>query len=202
MFSWFLVSVAGFVLIIPVYFLSLDHIRLDGWLGDSMGKRVGNLLGMISGWGFFLFWFGIWISPQNRFQLSSPMFTVLGYQCSILNILISLFPLTPAFWLGLKGVMELGLETSETHRAEMVVSTGLYGKVRHPQYLGGILGHFGVSMLLGSTYALLVTPLVLLVVYIISWKEEKEMVREFGDEYRRYQGIVPMFIPRLRSRRG
>ena len=202
MFSWFILSVAGFTLIVPVYFLSLEHIRLREWLGDSMGKRVGDILGMISGWGFFLFWFGMWISPQNRFQLSSPLFTILGLQLSALNILISLFPLIPAFWLGLRGVMDLGLETSETHRPNRVVQTGLYGVVRHPQYLGGMLGHLGVSTLLGSADALLVTPLVILIVYVISWKEEREMIREFGDEYRRYQREVPMFIPRITGRRG
>ena len=34
--------------------------------------------------------------------------------------------------------------------------------------------------------------------YLISVKEEEELVREFGEEYEEYRGRVPMFIPRLR----
>jgi protein-S-isoprenylcysteine O-methyltransferase Ste14 len=78
-----------------------------------------------------------------------------------------------------------------------VVSSGVYGLVRHPQYLGGFLGHLGVSLLLSSRDSLFVTPLVVCVVYLISWKEEVELVNMFGDEYRDYQGKVPMLIPRL-----
>ena len=33
-------------------------------------------------------------------------------------------------------------------------------------------------------------------VYIISKKEEKELVREFGREYKDYTKKVPMFIPK------
>jgi protein-S-isoprenylcysteine O-methyltransferase Ste14 len=200
MFIWFSLSLLGFVLIVPVYFLSLEHIRLRAWLGDSRGRRVGDALGMISGWGFFGFWIGTWVTPQARFHLSTAFHTFLGVDLSWLNILISLIPLLPAFWFGLRGVMELGLETSETHRPVRVVSIGLYGVVRHPQYVGGMLGHIGVSILLGSLDALLVTPVTLLVVYVVSWKEESELVREFGEDYKRYQAEVPMFIPRLKRR--
>jgi protein-S-isoprenylcysteine O-methyltransferase Ste14 len=37
-----------------------------------------------------------------------------------------------------------------------------------------------------------------LVVYLISWKEERELVREFGAEYEEYMVRVPMLLPRLR----
>jgi protein-S-isoprenylcysteine O-methyltransferase Ste14 len=33
--------------------------------------------------------------------------------------------------------------------------------------------------------------------YITAWKEEKELVKEFGDEYERYKEEVPMFLPRF-----
>jgi len=193
---WFDASLAGFVVILVLYFLSLEHDRLDNWFGEN-SHRVGDVLGMISGWGFFIFWIGIWISPQNMFHLGYTMFSFWGYTFTALNFGASLLFLAPAFWLGLKGVSDLGLRVTETHRPVKVVKTGVYGIVRHPQHLGGILGHFGVSILLGSRDALLVSPIVLGVVYLISWKEEKELVKEFGREYMRYQKEVPMLIPKI-----
>ena len=41
-------------------------------------------------------------------------------------------------------------------RKQQVVSTGVYGFVRHPMYLGGILMFIGAPLLLGSLYGVLV----------------------------------------------
>ena len=192
---WFNACLAGYILILAPYFLSLEHDRLDRWLGDR-SQLIGDALGMISGWGFFAFWIGVWVSPQSRFQLGYPLFSLWGITFAALNIGVSLLFLAPAFYFGLKGVADLGLKVTETHRPVKVVKTGVYGVVRHPQHLGGILGHFGVSILFGSRDALLVSPIVLGVVYLISWKEEKELVKEYGREYLKYQKEVPMLIPR------
>lgn len=192
---WFNLSLAGFILILGPYFLSLEHERLDNWF-DNSSQTIGDIFGIISGWGFFGFWIGIWASPQNRLNLGYPLFSIGGITFTAINLGLSLPFLVPAFWFGLKGLTELGLKVSETHRPEKIVNTGIYQVVRHPQYLGGILGHLGVSFLLGSRDALLVTPIVLIVVYLICWKEEKELVKEFGRQYLRYQKEVPMLIPR------
>ena len=189
---------AGFILILVPYFLSLEHWRLCQLFGEERSVIVGNTLGVVSGWGFFGFWIGLWIAPQKSLPTVGYTVSVLGTEISLLYLLLSLIFLVPAFWLGLGGVRELGLMVSETHRPVGVVSGGVYGLVRHPQYFGGVMGHLGVSLLLSSRDSLLVTPIVVCVVYLICWKEEKELVREFGDEYRRYQRRVPMLIPRPR----
>jgi protein-S-isoprenylcysteine O-methyltransferase Ste14 len=89
----------------------------------------------------------------------------------------------------------MGLKAAETHRAEKLVSSGVYSRVRHPQYLGAILSHIGASFLLSGYYSLLVSPFVLAINYILCWKEEQEMIREFGEEYLKYRETVPMLIP-------
>jgi protein-S-isoprenylcysteine O-methyltransferase Ste14 len=192
---WFNFSLAGFLIILLPYFLSLEHHRLESWFGKN-SRILGDTIGIISGWVFFGFLIGLWVSPQGRFQLDYKLYNLSGYSLSIVNIMISLFFLVPALWFGLKGVSDLGLKVTETHRPIKVVKTGVYGIVRHPQYLGAMLGHFGVSVFLGSLDSLLITPVVFTVIYLISWKEEKELVREFCLEYLQYQKEVPMFIPR------
>jgi protein-S-isoprenylcysteine O-methyltransferase Ste14 len=192
---WFNVSLACFLLILIPYWLSLEHDRLDTWFGEN-SHLIGDALGIISGWGFFGFWIGIWIAPQNSFQLGYPWFSLWGITFTAIDIGVGFLFFVPAVYLGIKGVMDLGLRTAETHRPDKLVTGGLYGVIRHPQYVAGVLGHLGVSFLLGSRDALLVTPIVLLVVYVICWKEEKELVKEYGREYHQYQKRVPMFFPR------
>lgn len=191
---WFLLSIVGLLFVVPIHFLSVEHFRLDSRFGKEKGFKIGAALGMISGWGFFLFLFGLWISPQERFSLQITGINLLGVPLS--HLLLAIGFLLPGGYLGIKGVTEMGLKAAETHRAERVISTGVYSKVRHPQYLGAILAHVGASLLFSAYYSILVTPLIIVVNWILCWKEEKELVREFGDDYREFQSSVPMLFPR------
>ncbi len=200
---WFYISAIGVIAIVPLYFLSLEHTKLDKKLGKEIGKKRGAIYGYISGWSFFTFWFGIYISPQPRFTI--PLFTELKFgpifnlNFPLIHILIGTPFIVLAFWFGIVGVKNSTLETAETHRASKVVVTGLYSRVRHPQYLGGLLGHIGIAILLSGLYAVLFFPLMIIIVYLISWKEEKELIKEFGSQYEEYMRKVPMFIPRFRK---
>jgi protein-S-isoprenylcysteine O-methyltransferase Ste14 len=199
----FLISVLGLVGIIPLYFLSVEHQKLQRRYGKEKGTRIGEILGVISGWGFFAFWIGIWISPQPRFAI--PIFQDFLVMIPLINFVIPLFSLAvclllilPGSWLAISGVKETTLKVAETHRPKTVVTTGVYSIVRHPQYLGGLLAHLGISILLSVFYSLLLTPMIIVVLYLISRKEEKEILREFGKEYEDYREKVPMLILKLK----
>lgn len=201
---WFYVSLAGFILIVPVYFLSVEHWKLRERFGRERGERIGDILGYVSGWGLFIFWFGIWVSPQTQFKLGLVNFGIslpFGIGVSLDHLVLSLVFLVPGVWLGFRGVLDLSLRVSETHRPLWVVSSGVYSRVRHPQYLAGLLGHAGASLLLGSWCSLASAPIVIMVILFISWKEEVELVREFGREYEDYRERVPMFVPRFKWRK-
>ena len=137
-FAWFLACVLGVILVVPLHFLSVEHVRLRERYGKERGTRIGEVLGMTSGWGFFLFWIGVWFSPQPRFTI--PVFFVP--------------PITVPY-------------------------TGLSVPISH---------------------ILFSTPLMVLLNYLIAWKEEVELVMEFGEEYEDYRESVPMFVPRFRRR--
>ena len=197
---WFFICVLGAIAVIPVHFFSVEHLKLQGRFGKKKGNKIGKILGLISGWGFFLFWMGIWVSPQPRFVL--PFFqnlTILipfvSFSIPFLNLIISILFVTFGSWFGIKGVKQTTLKVAETHRTEKIVTTGVYSIVRHPQYFGGLLAHMGVSFLLSAWYSLLVTPLMVVLVYLVSKKEEEELIREFGKEYKDYTKEVSMFIP-------
>jgi protein-S-isoprenylcysteine O-methyltransferase Ste14 len=205
MYTVFFVSVVGLIAIIPFYFLSVEHLKLQKRYGLEKGTKIGVIFGLISGWSFFLFWMGIWVSPQPRFSI--PILQNLTCLVPVISFPIPLFHLavsTPFLIVGpllaIKGVKETTLKTAETHRTERITTRGVYSIVRHPQYLGGLLSHVGTSFLLSAWYSLLLTPFVVALVFIISRKEEKEMIREFGKEYEDYKKKVPILIPRLRGR--
>ncbi len=197
---WFIVSLLGFIFSLIPYFLSLEHQKLEDKYGKEKGKKIGEIYGLISGWLFFLFWFGIWFSPQERFiipilQNFSIQIFQFGLTISLVNLLIFIPLFVAGAWFGIKGVFQTTLKVAETHRPKKVVTTGVYSIVRHPQYLGGILAHLGFSFIFSALGSLIVTPLIIVVIYVISWKEEKELTKEFGLKYRDYQKKVPMLLP-------
>jgi protein-S-isoprenylcysteine O-methyltransferase Ste14 len=203
MYVWFFICVLAVIAVVPLHFLSVEHLKLQERYGKEKGTKIGKVYGLISGWGFFFFWIGIWISPQPRFTVQ--ILHNLSFLVPVANLSIPLFHLTISApfillgaWLAIKGVKEVTLKVAETHRTEKVVTTGVYYLVRHPQHLGALLAHVGISFLLSAWYSLLFTPLMVLLIYLISRKEEEELVREFGKEYEDYKKRVPMLIPRLR----
>jgi len=201
---WFLICVLGEIITLPLNFLSVEHLRLQERHGKDKGTKIGETLGLVSGWGFFLFWIGIWISPQPRFtvpvlhDLSIPIPTI-DSAIPLLHLAISILFVGLGTRLAISGIRKTTLKTAETHRTEKIVTQGVYSIVRHPQYLGGLLAHFGISILFSALYSLFSTPLMIVLVYFISWKEEKELIREFGKEYEDYKEKVPMLMPRLRG---
>ncbi len=195
----------GLIAIIPPYFLSVEHEKLQNRYGKEKGTKIGKTLGVISGWGFFFFWFGIWVSPQPRFTVTaiqslSVSVPIVDFSIPLIHLIIFVPFFVLGGWFGIKGAKETTLKVAETHRPETIVTAGVYSIVRHPQYLGGLLAHAGISFLLSAWYSLLSTPLMTVLIYLISRKEEEELIKEFGKEYEDYKKKAPMLIPRLRSR--
>ncbi len=202
---WLWISVLAEIAILPLYFWSLEHTRLQQKFGLEKGTKIGDILGLISGWGFFLFLFGIWFSPQPRFTIpilqdQTLLIPIINFGIPLVHLIIFVPIIIAVLWFSFKGVSEVTLKVAETHRAEKVITTGVYSVVRHPQYFGALLAHLGISILLSALYSLLLTPFLVIYIYLISWKEEKELINEFGKDYEDYKVNVPMFIPRIKLR--
>jgi protein-S-isoprenylcysteine O-methyltransferase Ste14 len=66
----------------------------------------------------------------------------------------------------------------QTERKQEVVSTGVYGFVRHPMYLAALLLFTGSPLLMGSVYGLLIGLALTLLLAIRSLGEEKMLENE------------------------
>jgi protein-S-isoprenylcysteine O-methyltransferase Ste14 len=80
-----------------------------------------------------------------------------------------------------------------------LVTTGIYGQVRHPQYLGFILLTFGIDFLWVTFSTLLLWPILVFLYYRLAKEEERKMAEQFGDEYKKYAHKVPMLTPSVRK---
>lgn len=140
MYIWFFICILAVIATIPFHFLSVEHLKLQEKYGKEKRKKIGEIYGLISGWGLFFFWIGIWISSQPRFvikllQNMSVLVPVINFSIPLFHLLISAFFLLPGTWLAINGVKEVTLKVAETHRTDKTIFTGVYSIVRHPQYL-------------------------------------------------------------------
>jgi len=90
-------------------------------------------------------------------------------------------------------------EAQQQHR---LATAGVYSRVRHPQYFGFILVMFGFLVQWPTLLTLAMFPVLVFMYVGLARVEEREAIREFGDQYRAYMEDVPAFIPRLGSPSG
>lgn len=77
-----------------------------------------------------------------------------------------------------------------------VKATGLYRHVRHPSYLGALIGFAGFGLALGNWLSLLLIVLVTPAIYLHRIREEEIALTEgLGDAYREYCRHTKRLIP-------
>lgn len=79
-----------------------------------------------------------------------------------------------------------------------LVTSGLYGYVRHPQYTALFIVVTGMFIQWPSIATVLMAPVLAVVYYRLSRREEKDMINHFGDKYKEYMTRTPMFLPAQR----
>ena len=78
-----------------------------------------------------------------------------------------------------------------------LMTSGIYARVRHPQYTGLFIILFGEGIVHWPTaLSVIAFPIIVLAYASLARKEEMQMLDRFGDDYRDYRERVPMFIPR------
>ena len=87
-------------------------------------------------------------------------------------------------------------------RAHRLAATGLYARMRHPQYVGFILIMSGFLPQWPTLLTLAMFPVLVVMYACLGRAEERAMAREFGDAYRAYAARTPRYLPRLGPARG
>ena len=88
-------------------------------------------------------------------------------------------------------------ELYRAHQQKRLAIEGLYGVVRHPQYLGLFIALFGEGVVHWPTvFSVALFPVIVVAYALLARAEERRVIKEFGETYVAYQRRVPMFIPR------
>jgi protein-S-isoprenylcysteine O-methyltransferase Ste14 len=77
-------------------------------------------------------------------------------------------------------------------KEENLMDRGIYAIVRHPLYLGWILGIFVATAFLYQHWLFVAVGIPgIASVYLIAMYEERSNIQKFGDDYKRYMQKVP-----------
>ena len=120
---------------------------------------------------------------QNYYDLD-----LLEYAGWIVWLLSIYFAIAPMIILKRRGGVPKGKSYMQTSR---LVKNGLYGIVRHPQYTGGLLLMLAMMMVSQHPVVVISGLIAIPIFYVDIAREDRRLVRLFGNEYRRYMKRVP-----------
>jgi protein-S-isoprenylcysteine O-methyltransferase Ste14 len=158
-------------------------------------------------------------SHEGRLRVTALVFAAIYFGGALFYVLLPTWimflsiPLADWFRLIMVGVAVLGLlivfwgyrvlgknwapSVSGVRKDTVLVTTGLYGFVRHPIYLGIFIFLWTLAIMTANLLVLLATLALLAVLYASIDEEEVILIDRFGDEYREYKKRTPRFIPKL-----
>jgi len=110
----------------------------------------------------------------------------INFNPTIINFVVLFFTLSAlVFWIISR--IQLGSSFSVLPEAKQLVTKGIYSKIRNPIYLFTIIANIGVIYLLNNKYLFLILPVFVIVQVIRSKREEKMLIKTFGDKYLAYK---------------
>ncbi len=71
-----------------------------------------------------------------------------------------------------------------------LLTTGVYGLVRHPIYSGTLLAFLGVSLMSQAWVSTLYWPIAVFLYLLLASLEERQLMTEYGEEYITYKSRV------------
>lgn len=85
----------------------------------------------------------------------------------------------------------------KAQRQHKLATTGLYSRIRHPQYVGFVVIMFGFLLQWPTLVTIIMFPILVFLYAKLAKSEEKEMAKTFGEDYESYAKNTPAFIPKI-----
>lgn len=81
------------------------------------------------------------------------------------------------------------------HSNGKLITTGIYSKMRHPQYTGIFILTLAFLIQWPTLITLIMWPFLFMMYYRLAKREEKDVQRKYKEKYLKYKKKVPMFVP-------
>ncbi len=160
---------------------TFKHLKFKGGVGQSIGWSL--IRGLLF---FLLFYIPLFNQPRISGASALPIVGVVFLVLGAILFAVGSKQLVRAELQGIKGI------------PKKIITTGLYSIIRHPVNLGLMLIFSGWYLLWSGIYALYFLAVFLVVFVFETFWEERNLEKEFGEEYTQYKRHVGMFIPRIR----
>ena len=184
---WFAGLILAVELPVPIYWLVM-HGGINFWRKRDRGRlpywiAVGAAWGL-GGWLLYHF-----LRPQLFAATNRPAWAVIAGAVLLLGD-VAIFAIAESELGGRRLVGQAELSA----KGELAVR-GMYAHIRHPRYLGMMLGVLGACVLSDSQRLWLVSAVWWLAAMLIIRIEESELRQRFGAAYADYARRVPMLLP-------
>ena len=144
----------------------------------------------------------VWLIYANRELLLkhtvdlTQTIRVLGWIISILGMMLQIWTLRLLGGWGIMGLPEV------TQLVEgRIVTSGPFSVIRHPTYLSHTIMYAGVFLITGVITVGIITLLDIIIINaVVIPLEDRELVKRFGEEFRKYQEQVPAFFPGMKKK--
>lgn len=93
-------------------------------------------------------------------------------------------------------------EVSRAAYPGRLLQDGIYARIRHPRYLGVLLGTTGMALVANHLGVYVVVGVCVAGLWPLIAIEERELLDRFGPAYADYRSRVPALVPRRRSTPG
>ncbi len=120
--------------------------------------------------------------------------TLLLELAALVGLLLALSQTGTLDFLGLWPLLRKGLPQPE----EKLITSGVYGYMRHPIYTFTILFLFLAPRMSWNLLSFSISATLYMLIGSIF--EEKKLRRQFGEDYRQYAAKIPGFIPKIMRR--
>lgn len=88
----------------------------------------------------------------------------------------------------------------QAQRENKLAVTGIYARVRHPQYIAFTLIMFGFLLQWPTLLTVIMFPILVIMYWRLAKSEESDSNLKFGAAWRYYEARVPAFIPKWNSK--
>jgi protein-S-isoprenylcysteine O-methyltransferase Ste14 len=186
--EWLSAIVLFMQLPIPLYWFVL-HPRVGFWRHRQKAAFA---------WGLLLSWPPVVMAlvayRRDIFEKESP---------PVWRIALGLAFILFEIWIFWRVKKDLGMARligkTELSGAGEIAQNGIYGRIRHPRYLGSFLALLGACLLAGKPAMWIATGVWSVLTLIAISFEQRELRSRFGDSYEEYCRRVPGFIPKIRE---